>query len=481
MSDFDNLDHFEHAFSDTLLGALLAAGCSSESQEPGPLPVPCSAENTVAGVCAGVPAGALCDQEICATSGCSQVAVVGNDAELTSALAGAAAGSCVALRPGSYAEARLPAGVSLLGRGADFVTVGLVELGAGDGAAVRGLGVGAGGIKIDGATNAKIEAVRIGGSAGNGVEITAGSSVTIVGSTVQGSGKYGVSAFDAARISIDKSIIAGSKGPGLWAQCQGGCKCAGTKIEASVTASIIRDNKIVGVSLVGAKGKFDAVDIAANTVDPSFTPGGGLSVSGCSELDASGVRVLDNTNFGVLIDDSSATLSGSVEISRNLLGIWVQHIGKSGAAQVALESCTLAGNTGVGVGIDGASSSVTIAQSVIRDTSLIDLPVLVGGVSAGAKKVGDGLNWLGVSQVSIQGLTVSGSARQSVLIDGAVADGSTIADAQLEGGDEGKGILQQNLADGGLKPTMSGTTPALQTSADEQFAVPQSVTIPPQI
>jgi hypothetical protein len=94
--------------------------------------------------------------------------------------------------------------------------------------------------------------------------------------------------------------------------------------------------------------------------------------------------------------------------------------------------------------------------------------------------VGDGLDWLAASQLTIDGLTVSGSARQSVLIDGPVADGSSVARITLEGNDATLGILQQGLSPGGAQPEVGPDVPAIRTEPDRLFPIADGLDIPPE-
>jgi hypothetical protein len=209
-------------------------------------------------------------------------------------------------------------------------------------------------------------------------------------------------------------------------------------------------------------------------------------VWGCSVVGATGVRVLNNSNFGVLVDNSSATFTLSsagvgLEVSNNLRGIWAQHIGQANQQTVTIEGATVTGNTGVGLGVDGSSLNVSVTSCAVRDTSMVALPVLVGGVSAGAESVGDGVNWFGASQLKIDGLTVSNSARASVLINGPVAPNSSIARVTLEGNDLSLGILQQNLPVGGTQPQVGPSTPAITTAPGEQLHIADGLGIPPEI
>jgi hypothetical protein len=434
----------------------------------------------VGDVCAGVPNAPICEEDYC-TQGvaCASVVEVGSGSAFADAVAGAQAGTCIALGPGTYGAVILPDGVSLLGKGADFVKIASVEIG-GFGVRVRGVSVESGSVSTRGG-DAVIEGVRITASPEDGIHVGGGGSVTINNSEVRAAERYGVSAFDAARVEVDASIIDGKdgqSGPGLWAQCGDGCNCTATP-DVKLSNTKLVGNSIVGLSLVGVAATLTNVEVSNTQVGGNFEAGGGISASACSTVSATSVSIIDNLDFGFLIDDSSIDMDGFT-VSGNLRGVWIQNIGMSMAATATVRNGVVTDNQGVGIGVAAASEGVTVVQTTISGTKAIALPVLVNGVSAGSEEVGDGLTWKGASQVSLDSVTVSSSARASVLIDGEVGSGSTIDNVVLSYGDELRGILQQNLPTGGAQPAVSGSPP-ITTSATEQFAVPADISIPPTI
>jgi hypothetical protein len=444
------------------------------------VPAACPDGNEIAGACAGAPLDAICNEDACSAGvSCSSVVSASDDASLTAAAAGAKEGACITVAPGTYGDVVLPGGVSLLGRGAASVTVGHVVLGAGgSGAVLRGVTV-AGGVEVLGAS-AEITSSSIKNSAGAGITVGAGASLTVKSSAITGSATHGVSAFDAASVAIETSIISGSSGPGLWAQCASGCDCAAPST-LSVKKSILRDNKIVGVSVVGVAATLEGVDVRDNSEAPDFKGSGGISASGCSTLSASSVRVLDNSAFGILVDGASAMIGGpnadqAVEVSRNFMGVWIQNVTEQ--QPVKLDGVTMLENQAVGLGTTGESRGIICWNSAISGTKLVTIPVLANG-SAASQEVGDGLVWLGYSQMQLDHLTLSGNARASILIDGSTAPGSSLAHITLSGGDEDKGILQQN-AKSGVTPTPETSTdsPEVTTSAVEAFSVPVGPAVP---
>ena len=468
----------------SILSAAALTGCSS-GDESTTTDAICPEGNSIGGVCAGVPAEALCDGDTCPVDSCSATTMVANDGELAAALAASQPGSCVTLVSGNYEDVVVPSGVRLLGKGADFVTVSRVELAAGSGSMVRGLTVGAGGLHVMGTTDVEIDAVRVSGTTSDGIEAAAGSRVTVSRSEITGAGRYSIGAMDAAGLTVQATVIELANGPGIWVQCANGCDCA-SEVDVTIADTVIRNTKVVGLSLVGVHATVSNVVIRDNSVNGSFQPGGGASISGCSVVEASGLSIVDNTNFGLLVDDSSATFqpasSGvSLEVTGNLRGVWLQHIGVSSTQQVLLDGATVSDNEGVGLGISDGALGVTLRACSIANTSMIALPVKVNGVSTGAQEVGDGLNWLDASQVVIDGLTVSNSARASLLIDGEVGEGSTVSTVSLSGGDEAKGIVQQNLPEGGRQPTVSDDAPSVDATLEEMYSVAEGLSIPPGI
>jgi hypothetical protein len=241
----------------------------------------------------------------------------------------------------------------------------------------------------------------------------------------------------------------------------------------------ITGNTIVGLSLVGASAHLDNVEVTNTDVGQSFDAGGGISASACSTLTATDLRIADNEDFGLLLDDSALDVDG-FSVARNLRGVWMQNIGASMPATASLRNATITENRGVGIGVASSSVGVTIQQTVVSDTKVISLPVLIDGVSASTEQVGDGITWKGGSQVALDGVTVSASQRVSVLIDGEVGSGSSIANVTLAGGDESLGILQQSVPEGGEQPSVTGS-PSVTVLPDEQYSVPADVAIPPTI
>lgn len=456
----------------SVAGALLAclSGCGAD-----PAPEGCPEGDEIHGQCAGVPAAAVCDGDTC-TAGvdCAETVSAGDDAALADAASSAAPGTCIALAPGSYGAVSLPGGVSLLGKSAASVSVQQVTVGGGDGAVVRGLAVGSGGLQVQGATGVRIESVLVSGAASTGLAVAAGSSVTVLTSTIEKGTREGLTVADGASVTIGQTLLADNDGPGLWAECSADCDCLSPP-EVSVQDSIVRNNHVGGVVLFAAKASLERVDVTGTLVGDDFAfglGGGGISAAACSDLTAKELTVSESQSYGLLIDDSAALIGDpmgdpGVEIRGNSIGVWAQHISQSAPQTVTLDGVTVADNAGVGLGADGDSVGLIVCRSAISGTTLSDL-LVEGGDS---QQVGDGLLWLGGSEIAVDGLSLDGNARASIVIDGEAA--GSLANVTLSGGDEAKGIVQQSFS-GGQQPQAGAGAPAITTSADPLFSIPQA-------
>lgn len=456
--------------------ALPFACSADEPSSPEPSVAACAEGHAVGDACVGVPSGPLCEGTGCAPAECSSVTVVTDDPSLTQAIDDAPDGGCIVLAPGHYSGVFIPAKrLGIYGESPDTTEVASVTVSGSELATCSGFSTGS--ISVE-SGNILVIATRIVDSFSDSIYVAAGGSAKVERSEILRAGRYAVSAFDAT-IDVTTTIIEDPAGPGVWAQCANGCDCP-SPLYANISDTVVRGSAIVGVSLVGVRGTIDNIEVSGTTVGNNFEAGGGVSIAHCSDVIATDMDIEDSADFGLLVHDSALDLNGGV-IAGNLRGVWVQNVGQSFAASVSIRNASVTRNQGVGVGVDGGSSDVLLADSTIDDTESVSLPVLVGGVSAGAAEVGDGIAWKALSSMAIERVAVSGSSRASVLIDGAVGSGSSIADLVLAGGDETKGILQQSLPQGGNEPITSGTTPPVTPSTDEQLPVPTSVAAPPGI
>ncbi len=454
--------------------AVLATGCSKKEtvEESG-----CVEANVVGGMCAGVPSQPLCDGGNCTDGGaCNAVINVASPGDIGAA-AGAKAGDCVALAAGDYGAVALNDGVSVFGTSAGAVRLKSLTV-KGSNVRIGGL-TATGGIVIASGT-ASLDRVRVqieGGQKIPALQVSAKASASVSRSDINGAGTYGISAIGATALTVASTVIRGGHGPAIWASCAGmTCGCGPISVQVNIKDTKIDNNALVGLSLVNAKATLANVEILNTQVGPDFQAGGGMAISGCSVVNGTGVTVRDSTDFGMLIDDSTAQLSG-VHVEGNLRGMWVQSIGKSQpAGSVGIAVSDVVGNQGVSLGVALGSKNVTFENASIDNTKQVALPVLING-QAGMNTVGDGITWADLSQVGLKGVTVSRSSVCSVLIDGNVTAGSALTNVTLSQGDDAKGIVQQNVKGNPVSPSISNA-PNVSVTPSEKFAVPTS---PPDI
>jgi hypothetical protein len=454
-----------------LAASPLSMGCGEDAAE---LP-PCT---QLDGVCVGVPPGALCEGDFCTDgAACSAVIEVPDDAALPSAVASAQSGSCIALAPGYYSAVTLPAGVSLLGRGAADVHVTGVIVDGGSGTVIRGLEVHVSGIELRGTTDARIDAVAVRAGT-NAIDVGEGASVTVVRSDVGGATFHGIWAIDSAAVTVTESVLAGSQGPGIWAQCSDGCACA-SKPVVTMSQVLVSGNKYVGVGLVSVSASLERVRIA-DTLHRDYALGGGLFVGACADVSADGLHVDKAERFGIFVDDASASFGQSADelgivVVDSKPGVWLQRIGTSDPTQsVTVANTEVQGCRGVGMGFDLSARGIVVVDSLVGSTATAVLPLENGGQG----DVGIGIVWNGGAAAVLQNVGVSGSSRQSIVIDGPVGEGSGLGNITLGGGDEVLGIVQQNVAMQDPAPDTSGSTPALARDPGEVAEIPEPLVAP---
>lgn len=480
-----------------------AGGCGGDEV---PAPAPSSAcpeqDRAAGGECVGAPAEPVCAAELCADgAACARVIQVHDDAGLEATLAQASAGDCVALAPGSYGDALLPPGVSLLGRSAAEVSVARVEVEAGAGALVRGLSIGAGGMLVrEAAEGVRLESARVAGSAGDGITVEPGAALAIADVTIEGSDRIGLLAFEGSDVSVERSVLAANAYAAVWTQalCGLGCTCA-APAKLALRRSILRDNGAYGAVLFGTLGAITAVDVKGTTGDPQqFQRGGaGITAAGCSDVVAKRLRVLDNHDYGVLLERSAAVLGeegvdGDVEIRGNTVGLWVN---AAPGRPVTVTGALIDENRGVGVGVagdvegglPGEERSFVFCRSAVSRTAREMLPAFGADPGAQPAEIGHGLTWLNAAldtgggdpaapvRVTIDEVALGDNAGASLLIDGA-ASGS-LTGLVFQGGDAEKGILQQNL--GGAAPLSPPAGAPFSSTNDRTIDVPAPRSAPP--
>jgi hypothetical protein len=452
----------------------MVTGCSSE---PETLGMPCERLGE-----SGVALEALCDDDFC-TAGveCSAVVEVESADGLAGAVGGASAGTCIALAPGRYGAVELPGGVHLLGRGANFVAVAGVTVLPGGTSVVRGVQVNGGVVVADGASGVSVEDACVVSSTTSGVRASAGSTVSVARSHIKDAAGYGVEAFDVTRLSLLETRITGAGAPGVWASCSDGCACS-AQPEVDFQDVTVHEAALVGVALNGVNARLRDVSIA-DTGLRDFQGGGALAMGQCSVVDAEAVVLqvksagdLDAYGaFGLLSDGVSGRL-GAAGSDRGIIivggrpGAWFMDREGRGA-ELQVNAIDVSSSTGVGIGVSAGARGIIIVGGRIADTLGDTVPLANGG----ADTVGDGLSWNEGAGLVIDGVSLSRSARQAVLIDGGVGAGSNILAIDLA--NDPSGILQQRVQVDDPAPEL-GSGVSLATESSVMFAVPAEPSAP---
>ncbi|MBI2394269.1 MAG: right-handed parallel beta-helix repeat-containing protein [Deltaproteobacteria bacterium] len=420
-----------------VLVAMFSAGCAEEEKDTGPT---CDDRVKTAGACPGVTGAAITMEGIA----CTQTIAAANAADLDAKLPTAAAGACVVLNEGSYGVASLPAGVSLVGKGASKTTVeGIVTKGAAGGATIRGVTVGTGGIAVSERGTLTIEKVKVSGAA-----------------------SFGVHAVDTSVIVRDTSIFNGTT-TGLVASCRG-ADCASSRPKLTLVRTWVYGNMRVGVLANGFDVDIDTVEVASTRAS-SFLYGRGLEVAGGGSLVARRLSAVGNEDVGVFVEGGAVDIVG-LTVARNVRGIQLQAIPAAGGK---LEDFVVADNQALGIGIDKGSKGLIVQGGRVASTTAVKVPVDVGGM----QEVGDGINWLDGSEVTIAStVRIESSGRRPLIIE---ANAKGKFEGTLAGGDETRGLIVQ----GGLVASMPETiTVAAGVKTDvltKDNALPVAVTMAP--
>ena len=249
---------------------------------------------------------------------------------------------------------------------------------------------------------------------------------------------------------------------------------------------------MVGVALMGVSADLTNVAIGATDNADGFTPYSvGLSASHCTNLTATGLDIDGGAGAGLLVASATALLRAGdtpSRIANNVGGgVWIGDTDDTQGAH--LQDVLLDGNGLVGIAVDAQARGVVIEGGEVTNTAQVMVPanawVSDGSgewvyVPVGSAAIGDGVIWRRGAEVHMDGVTLGGSGRIPMLIDGSVAPGSQLHDVTLEAGDELTGIVQQTLPGiPAAPPETSGTTPPVQQLDGAPHVIPEWY-VPPE-
>jgi hypothetical protein len=458
----------------------LLTGCGDDNGNGGPqteCPNPLEG-----GGCAGVTLAEICSDTYCtADAACTNVLRVSADAApggdgsqgapfatLAEATAAANPGDCIALAPGTYDGATLKGGVSLLGAGAEVVTIkgaaghaGLAVQ-AGSGGLLRGFTVsGTGsGIGVSKVPKLRIEQVRVdgvvevgvdlrdaqdvvleqlevtktqaGGTDGHGIGIllAEGSSATVKGAAVSGCGTQGIFAHESGLV-LESSLIKDNLEYGVCIVCTGSA-CTGA-LASQISEALLDGN--TGVGLLMAGGKLTASKLEVARTLESNGLGRGVEAQGSAAVQLSDIHVHATKGLGMVFLGSTGTVADSRVEDNDDRGIWVQDMTQG---SLLLKNNTMSRNRFAGLGamaasglkVEGGTVSETATKTLLEGSSTV----------AGA----DGLHVVTGSEVEVLKLKVEGNARVGVLFD---ASKGSVRDSQIGNNTESALVVQNGTLD----------------------------------
>lgn len=379
----------------------------------------------------------------------SETAPFGDLPEAALAAGTSGPGTCIALAAGTYQGAELPAGVSLLGRGIAQTRVrgvpadpGPVLAASGNAVLIRGVRIAGDGpaLWIEDASRLAVESVLVESAQGAGVWLTDSDRVSLVHVRVAGvtpatdaqdSVGVGVYSVRSQRVELRDSLVEGCAGSGLIhlggdllvassvVRRNTGYGIAATCAEppcdlppaVTIQGSQVAENEGVGTWLSGVFAQVDALTLSTTRRD-RFGFSRGFECVDVPDLQLRGSTIEGGENWGVLLHGTSGVIEGTRVANQQGRGLWIQNPEGMPAVPVDLDGVEVLGNREVGVGILG-DCLVNVIGGEVTGTVLADQFTTSGTIH----DVGDGIQALSGSSVTVEQVTFQGNQRQSILAD----------------------------------------------------------------
>ncbi len=260
----------------------------------------------------------------------------------------------------------------------------------------------------------EIRACELVGNAGAGVLAQdAGTTITVVDSTIEGTtlndsggGGFGLLAYGGASLSASGSTIVASTNAAVWAEGAGtlisltdseirdtqppGGASEGIGILAADQATLlgqgltVSDNTAVGVVAKdpGTTLRLEDSEVRATQPDPSGARGFGAQAYDGASLTLEGCELIENHSAGVFGYDEGTTLTLIDTVVRDTQpqasGLLGHGIEAQGGASLVIEGGEISGNTGAGVLLQDAGTTATIG-----DLSILGTLPTTDGIGAG--------------------------------------------------------------------------------------------------
>ncbi len=305
---------------------------------------------------------------------------------------------------------------------------------------------------------------------GRGIDVGADVDVELVQVEVTGTTEAAIFADGVSRLALDRVYVHDTDDAGVWAQSRDACDDSALPV-VSLDRVYVDEARLVGVALVGVDATIRSSQIIRTLQSSSEGGGFGLGSSQCSKLDVEDLRIDDSGSFGAVVFDSSGNLGsdgdarGIIIINGRSGGIWLD--AASSSAKLTLRNFDIQDSQGIGIGVGADARGIIIINGHVMNTESAMQPLRGGG----SEDVGDGLLWNAGAAVDVDGITIEGSGRNAVLIDGAVGATSALRNVTFAGSDADKTIIQQQVMgpDSALSTDMA---PTVEDVAGEQYAVP---------
>jgi hypothetical protein len=447
------------------------AKCSSTTEEAEIPAVPTCDQKLGEGTCIGITLNSICQSRFCvADNTCNRTYYVDSGSNengdgtrdhpfssLTGAIQISQSGDCLALAAGKYPSSTLPAGVSVLGKGASDVILEsmdsatpALEIKGGQGAVLRGItltGKGWGlalnsverifveqvhvdtagevGIFIEKATDIRIKNIFIEKTRANdqkaygiGLAIVNSARVDLALSQLSQNAAEGILASESALV-LSSSVISENKSYGVAITCSQSTACKDGLSSTMDRAEVVK-NVGIGVFLNGGRlvGKQNA--IKGTILKDGMSRG--LNVQGGGSLDFEESAISEGEGLGIAVLGSASTISKSTISKNNGFGIWLQDISSNQAAK--LSETDVLESKGVGIAVAG-STRASIHCGKIANTRKAIRPV-----EGKTEEYADGIWVFGGSVATIDCIQVEQISRIGLLVDEAEA---TVSDAVIDG------------------------------------------------
>lgn len=336
---------------------------------------------------------------------CSTSTSASDAASARTALAGAAAGTCVVLAPGSYAGPfTVPAGVALVAQNGSRATV------TGGTAQEPAISL---------AEGSQLAVIDVLDAAGVAVAVRASNAV------------------------LSNVTVTGAKNAALAVLCKDGVTAGAAACASGNVAltDVVLTTSTLGLWVSGAHVTWKGGG-SNNHAGTALTAAAGVIAQDGAKLDLENVTVEKNQGVGVLVDGAATTASikNAVVNENGERGIWAQRLGGTLAAPaLKIEGTQVTKNKIVGVGAI-ESRGIIIVSGKIANT--VAAPLVTN--LAGTEQVGDGLGIFSGSTDFNVDTELDANARTAGLIDGADERGIIIVSGKVGPGASGLKLVVQN-------------------------------------